>query len=191
VGKVQQTEGPYWSKAWIQKLWEFTNQNFVDFDSGAVDFAALGKEEYEFRKAMFFRNFKNSKRAKESFYEAKELYEKRVKAGEQGGRPRIPPDAATGNTADDSKAPPSGKPGSERPAGGRTANSLQRNRRPESKEDFRHFVADQDLNISLAEDWYAIHEARGWTFEDGSKIMNWKGALKNYVASREEDGMKL
>lgn len=117
--------------------------------------------------------------------------------GSLGGRPRIPPDAENGNASDDRKAPPSGnhlgsgKPGSARPAGGRTANSLQRNRRPESKEDFRHFVADQDLNISLAEDWYAIHEARGWTFEDGSPIMNWKGALKNYVTSREEDGIQL
>lgn len=124
MAKVQQTEGPYWSKAWIQKMWEFTNHNFIDFDTGAVDFEALGKEEYEFRKAMFFRNFKNSERAKEAFEEAREVYERRVKAGEKGGRPPknydqvtasisancTPKDASRGDSDDDRKVPPSFNP---------------------------------------------------------------------------------
>lgn len=81
MGKSQKAKGPYWSKAWIQRIWEFTNQNFVDFDSGVVNFEALGREEYEFRKAMFFRNFKNSERAEEAFQEALEVYQSHTTSG--------------------------------------------------------------------------------------------------------------
>ena len=60
-----------------------------------------------------------------------------------------------------------------------------RNRGPTTKEEFRQFVYEQDLNISLAEDWYAIHEARDWTDNEGGPLKNWKGALTNYCRSRE------
>lgn len=56
---------------------------------------------------------------------------------------------------------------------------------PTTKEEFRQFVYDQDLNISLSEDWYAIHEARDWTDNEGGPLKNWKGALTNYCRSRE------
>ena len=85
-GKV--TNGPYWTQNWIEAMWRFTAERFVNFDTGAVDFEALGREEYEFRKALFFRNFKNSPRAKKVFDEADEEYKKKVENGKQGGRPR-------------------------------------------------------------------------------------------------------
>jgi hypothetical protein len=82
-------------------MWRFTCNNFVNFDTGAVDFEALGREEYEFRKALFFRNFKNSKRARTVFDEAKAEYDKKVENGMKGGRPKKNTEgAANGNNAD-------------------------------------------------------------------------------------------
>lgn len=98
-GKI--TNGPFWSQNWFEAMWRFTCNNFVNFDTGAVDFEALGREEYEFRKALFFRNFKNSKRARTVFDEAKAEYDKKVENGMKGGRPKKNTEgAANGNNAD-------------------------------------------------------------------------------------------
>lgn len=100
-GKI--TKGPFWSKNWFEAMWRFTCNNFVNFDTGAVDFEAIGREEYEFRKALFFRNFKNSKRARTVFDEAKAEYDKKVENGMRGGRPKKNTEgAANGNNADES-----------------------------------------------------------------------------------------
>lgn len=100
-GKI--TKGPFWSQNWFEAMWRFTCNNFVNFDTGAVDFEALGREEYEFRKALFFRNFKNSKRARTVFDEAKAEYDKKVENGMKGGRPKKTTEgAANGNNADES-----------------------------------------------------------------------------------------
>jgi hypothetical protein len=89
MGKGEKlTGGPYWTQNWIEAMWRFTAERFVDFDSGTVDFEALGREEYEFRKALFFRNFKNSPRAREAFEAAADDYFKKVANGQLGGRPR-------------------------------------------------------------------------------------------------------
>ena len=81
------TKGPHWTKNWVEKMWRFTSENFVDFDTGAIDFEALGREEYDFRKALFYRNFKNSERARETFEEAEKIYTQRTSDGKKGGRP--------------------------------------------------------------------------------------------------------
>lgn len=81
-------KGPYWTRNWIEAMWRFTNENFVDFETGAVDYEALGKEEFQFRKALFFRNFKNSERAKMAFASAEDDYKNSVENGKKGGRPR-------------------------------------------------------------------------------------------------------
>lgn len=79
--------------------------------------------------------------------------------------------------------PPTGRPpGNQR---GTSSRRPMRNRGPTTKEEFRQFVYEQDLNISLAEDWYAMHEARDWTDNEGGPLKNWKGALTNYCRSRE------
>lgn len=57
---------------------------------------------------------------------------------------------------------------------------------PNSREDFHAFVADNNLHEGLAEEWYAIHEARGWVDENGNPIKNWRGALKNYCIKIEQ-----
>jgi len=342
------TGGPYWTQNWIEAMWRFTAERFVDFDTGTVDFEALGREEYEFRKALFFRNFKNSPRAREAFDAAADDYGKKVANGQKGGRPKkSPQDAPNGNagvdmhdagngaasksptscdtltadgdTSEDSQAKPDGSaitrnetrahdalepsanhygdaprreagevvisresgdavpttvsrnmrrvPQNEAPAngfsGGRTAQgtmsrspeaaaqsgkdydqepyrvstdepqpegltgpshggsvaslearqgqALESQRRagadsvrgtpshsaparsrtknsrcPNSREDFHAFVADNNLHEGLAEEWYAIHEARGWVDENGNPIKNWRGALYNYCTKTEQ-----
>lgn len=101
------TAGPYWTRNWIEKMWRFTAENFVDFDTGTVDFEALGREEYEFRKALFFRKFKNSERAREAFVESEEGYKTNVENGKKGGRPRKET-TADGDIREDSQAKPDG-----------------------------------------------------------------------------------
>jgi hypothetical protein len=320
------TGGPYWTQNWIEAMWRFTAERFVDFDTGTVDFEALGREEYEFRKALFFRNFKNSPRAREAFEAAADDYCKKVDNGKLGGRPRksiqadgdiredsqaepdwsaitrnetrahdalepsaniygdaatregadvsttvsrnmrrVPqneapaqgfsggrtaqgtmsrsPEAAaqsgkdsakTRDTRDDSRgryAPPSCSPEDGNPAetapshGGSvasldarqghqvsaTADALVNQRRagadsvrgtpshraparpraknsrcPNSREEFHAFVADNNLHEGLAEEWYAMHEAREWVDRDGKPIKDWRGALYNYCTKTEQ-----
>lgn len=101
MAKEKRLKGPYWTRNWIESMWRFTNENFVDFDSGAVDYEALGREEFQFRKALFFRNFKNSERAKVAFDTAAEEYKRPVENGKKGGRPKkSPQDAPHGNAGD-------------------------------------------------------------------------------------------
>ncbi|MCQ2096794.1 MAG: hypothetical protein MJY87_02485 [Fibrobacter sp.] len=61
-----------------------------------------------------------------------------------------------------------------------------RARAPASKEEFREFVADTDLHIGLSEEWYEIHQSRGWVDRDGVPIKNWKGAVTNYCRAKEK-----
>lgn len=178
------TGGPYWTQNWIEAMWRFTAERFVDFDTGNVDFEALGREEYEFRKALFFRNFKNSPRAMEAFDAAADDYSKKVANGQKGGRPR----KNTEETQIAEATAPS--------AGGSCATNEARDsqpvrpgrnsRYPNSREEFHAFVADNNLHEGLAEEWYAIHEARGWVDENGNPIKNWRGALKNYCIKIEQ-----
>lgn len=192
------TGGPYWTQNWIEAMWRFTAERFVDFDTGTVDFEALGREEYEFRKALFFRNFKNSPRAREAFDAAADDYSKKVSNGQKGGRPRksITADGdaseATTTISDFSETRESQRRAGEdsvrgTPLHSAHARSISKNSRcPNSREEFHAFVADNNLHEALAEEWYAIHEARGWVDENGYPIKNWRGALKNYCIKTEQ-----
>lgn len=240
------TGGPYWTQNWIEAMWRFTAERFVDFDTGTVDFEALGREEYEFRKALFFRNFKNSPRAREAFDAAADDYSKKVSNGQKGGRPRK--NQADGDIREDSQAEHNGsaitrnetrahdalEPSANiygdaaisdeaevclnresgavapttisdfseaRQSKGRAgADSVRgtllhsaparfrakNSRCPNSREEFHAFVADNNLHEGLAEEWYDIHESRGWVDENGNPIKNWRGALKNYCVKVEQ-----
>ena len=57
--------------------------------------------------------------------------------------------------------------------------------KPKDREDFKQFVFEANLHIGIAEDWYALHEQRGWMFKDGTPIKDWRAALTAYVHSRE------
>ena len=64
--------------------------------------------------------------------------------------------------------------------------SGRNSRCPDSREDFHAFVADNKLHEGLAEEWYAIHEAREWVDKNGNPIKDWKGALYNYCTKTEQ-----
>ena len=68
------------------------------------------------------------------------------------------------------------------PARQRAKNS----RCPNSREEFHAFVADNNLHEGLAEEWYAIHEAREWVDKNGNPIKDWRGALYNYCTKTEQ-----
>lgn len=57
---------------------------------------------------------------------------------------------------------------------------------PNSREDFHAFVADNNLHEGLAEEWYAMHEAREWVDKNGNPIKDWRGALYNYCTKTEQ-----
>lgn len=86
-------------------------------------------------------------------------------------------------TTEGGSQPPTGRPPGNQM--GAAAKRPLRNRGPITKEEFRQFVYEQDLHIGLSEEWYDIHQSRGWVDRDGVPIKNWKGALTNYCRSRE------
>lgn len=79
-------KGPCWIKLWISEL-AMINEQYRD-DDGKIDFAALGREEYNFRVALITQKFEKSERAREVFELAKAAYETNVERGSKGGRPK-------------------------------------------------------------------------------------------------------
>ena len=86
--------GPHWIKQWIADL-AALNDQFRE-DDGTVDFAALGREEYQFRMALVTRNFSKSGRAKKVYDTAKAAYDASVANGKKGGRPRKDKESTAG-----------------------------------------------------------------------------------------------
>lgn len=173
--------GPHWIKQWIADL-ALLNDQFRNED-GSVDFSALGREEYQFRMALITRKFSNSERAKDIFEKAKAAYEVNVERGKKGGRPRK-------DSVED------GARESQRRAGADSLRSdchsapvrprAKNSRCPNSREEFHAFVADNNLHEALAEEWYAMHEAREWVDKNGNPIKDWRGALYNYCTKTEQ-----
>lgn len=87
--------GPHWIKQWIADL-AALNDQFRE-DDGTVDFAALGREEYQFRMALVTRNFSKSGRAKKVYDTAKAAYDASVANGKMGGRPRKDKESTAGS----------------------------------------------------------------------------------------------
>lgn len=185
-GKV--TSGPYWTQNWIEAMWRFTSERFVNFDTGAVDYEELGREEYEFRKALFYRNFKNSPRAKTVFDEAAADYNKKVQNGSKGGRPKKSEpvadeigDAIGGLAADlcaganDSSRVKSAHAGSHK-----TGKAPARIPAPRDKQEVFAFAESQGLDYDDVRLWWERNFVeRDGTDKDGKRFANWKGALVN------------
>lgn len=173
MAKNEQKAGPYWTKHWIESMWRFTVENFVEFDTGAVDFEALGREEYEFRKALFYRNFKNSPRAKEAFNEGKKSYEVNVENGNKGGRP---PKAKE----EEQRAGANSLRG-----GCHSAPARNSGRKFLNKEEFIQWAIDNGLDpIDANECWEATVE-RGWKDADGNPIKNIMAYAIQWCKTRE------
>ena len=193
--------GPFWTRNWIEKMWRFTAENFVDFDTGSVDFDALGREEYEFRKALFYRKFKNSPRAKEAFEEAGEGYRTNVENGKKGGRPRkINGDADTREAPDESATVSdiSGTPealvnqqrgeadslrGECHSAPPRTSGPM-----PQDRQVVIDFAVAEGLDVDDAcECWYVTTQERDGLTADGKKINSWKAYVRKWCATRKNN----
>ena len=157
-------DGPYWVKAWIADLSQLTDQ-FRD-DEGKVDFEALGREEYQFRMALARKDFSLSERAKKVWDEAIGPYNQRIGAARKGND-SVPVLQNSRKTRTVDSANASGCC-------------------PKSREEFKAFVALNDLHIALAEEWYEMSEKRGWTFENGEPIRDWKAAVANYCKKKEQ-----
>lgn len=200
-------KGPYWTRNWIEAMWRFTNENFVNFDTGAVDYEALGKEEFQFRKALFFRNFKNSGRAKTAFASAEDDYKNSVENGKKGGRPRKNNgDADTSDGSDESesgnhfdaaldklartagdstrevsapKAAPSHKAAA--PAV-RNAGS----RHFANKEEFMQWAIDSGLDATDASECWDATLERGGKDKDGNRVNNFNAFATQWCRTRAE-----
>ena len=196
--------GPFWTRNWIEKMWRFTAENFVDFDTGSVDFEALGREEYEFRKALFYRKFKNSQRAKEAFEESNALYMVNVERGKKGGRPRK--DATTPDDKHDDQAPPSrggsaatisGTPEAlvnQRRAGADSVRGTPSHRAParpqapfRNKEDFIQWAIDDGLDPVDANECWEATEERGGKDADGNTVKNMKAFARQWCRTRKDN----
>lgn len=76
---------PKWVKTWIADL-AVLNDRYRD-DTGAVDFAALGREEYLFRMALISGKLEKSERARHAYEQAQKAVEVKSENGKKGGRP--------------------------------------------------------------------------------------------------------
>lgn len=170
------TAGPYWTRNWIEKMWRFTAENFVDFDTGAVDFEALGREEYEFRKALFYRKFKNSERAREAFVESEDLYKVNVERGKKGGRPRKNQEEEQTRAGADSLR---------RVAKVSTPPASSAGPMPEDKQAVYDFAAAEGLDTADAyECWHVTVNERNGLTADGKPIKNWKAYVRKWCETR-------
>lgn len=79
-------KGIPWVRHWIQASHEWS-KNFID-DNGVVDYEALGREEFEFREALYNKDFSRNKRAEYLWTEALKTHERQLANGSKGGRPR-------------------------------------------------------------------------------------------------------
>lgn len=194
-GKV--TSGPYWTQNWIEAMWRFTSERFVNFDTGVVDYEALGREEYEFRKALFYRNFKNSPRAKTVFDEAAADYNKKVQNGSKGGRPKKSEpvadeiDDAIGGLAaelcagvnDSSK----GKKSAQNAGSHKTGKAPAYIPAPRDSQEVFAFAAEQGLDYDDTRLWWERNFVeRDGMDKDGNRFANWKGALINACKAEKE-----
>ena len=176
AGNTNTKSGPFWTKHWIDKMWRFTSENFVNFDTGEVNFEALGREEYEFRKALFYRNFKHSPRAKESFDETDAVFKALSERGKKGGRPP--------KNRDNS--------GEDQPRTGGDSLPPVRNSRPQPMPNDKQTVLDfayaEGLDINDAyECWYCtINDRKGMT-ADGNPVNNWKAYVRQWCKTREHN----
>lgn len=165
--------GPFWTKQWIDKMWRFTSENFVNFDTGEVNYEALGREEYEFRKALFYRNFKHSPRAKEAFDETDAVFKALSERGKKGGRPRkdaTTPETGRGRSGADSLTPARQLP------------------MPNDKQEVIDFAYAEGLDTSDAyECWYVtVNDRKGMT-ADGNPVNNWKAYVRQWCKTREHN----
>ena len=101
-GEIVKDKGIPWVRHWIDATFEFS-KNFVKSGTSEIDFEALGREEWEFRKALKTKDFSKNERAKYLWNEALNIHNRNANNGKKSpGRPKkIPQDAPNGNAGVD------------------------------------------------------------------------------------------
>lgn len=101
-GEIVKDKGIPWVRHWIDATFEFS-KNFVKSGTSEIDFEALGREEWEFRKALKTKDFSKNERAKYLWNEALNIHNRNANNGKKSpGRPKkSPQDAPNGNAGGD------------------------------------------------------------------------------------------
>ena len=180
---------PQWIKQWISEL-AILNERFRDEETGAVDFEALGREEYAFRVALMTKKFEKSERAKGVYEIAKAAYDASTENGKKGGRPRkdsqgndqvttAQPTIGSETRTEDGSTPFSP---SSQPAPVRKSCPL-----PKNKEEVRTFALDNGLDIDDALEWAELNlKERHGKDKSGRPITNWKGAVIRWCGAKKK-----
>lgn len=101
-GEIVKDKGIPWVRHWIDATFEFS-KNFVKSGTTEIDFEALGREEWEFRKALKTKDFSKNERAKYLWNEAMNIHNRNANNGKKSpGRPKkSTQDAPNGNAGVD------------------------------------------------------------------------------------------
>lgn len=197
-----------WVRLWIDDTWEFSS-NFVNPETGEVNYEELGREEYEFRMALKLGDFSKNERAKYLWEEAVE--NKRIKSenGKKGGRPRKnngDADTSDGsdesttvskNIGNDTEARQSVRTGEDsvrrvgvaspavchKSAGAPVRNSGRRFR---NKEEYMQWAIDSGLDATDASECWDATLERGGKDADGNVVKNIKAFAVKWCKTREE-----
>lgn len=152
-----------WGKLWFKELGVLT-ERFRD-DEGRVDFEALGREEYEFRRALMTGDFSRSERARKMAEEADADMDMRHQRAIAGAAARWD---RSGESAEQPKARriPSGP-------------------MPSDKQKVYDFAIEESLDVADAyECWECTVNERNGKTADGKRIRDWKAYVRRWCASR-------
>ena len=164
-----------WVRLWIDATWDFC-ENFIDRENGKVDYEALGREEYEFRKALKYGEFDKNERAKFLWDEAVAKHTAKSENGKLGGRP--PKEATTPcATSTDDNGRGEVTPPPERKRTKKTSSSP----RLPSWQEVLEFVNERGLDYTDAREWYEMTVVdRKGNDKDGNRIANLKASLVGF-----------
>ena len=204
-------KGIPWVRHWIQASHEWS-KNFID-DNGVVDYEALGREEFEFREALYNKDFSRNKRAEYLWTEALKTHERQLANGSKGGRPRknspdtrggsaspagcaagkrIPPQESTTAAGESAEKPAPPDVGGSAASAGRAPRSPRAGEVSDSPEvseppttaELYDFAEAARLSEADAREWWELCTERGWKDRYGKPIRNWKVACERYCARR-------
>ncbi len=157
-----------WGKLWFAPLIAEV-ERFRD-DDGRVDFAALGRSEYEFRRALATGDFSKSERAREIVEAAETEFDVRHDRATAGANARWGKSAEV--QAEKPKAPAKRKPSGPMPS---------------DKQKVYDFAAEEGLDVTDAyECWDCTVNERNGKTADGKRIRDWKAYVRRWGASRSE-----
>ena len=152
-----------WGKLWFKELGVLT-ERFRD-EEGRVDFEALGREEYEFRRALMTGDFSRSERARKMAEEADADMDMRHQRATAGA-------AARWSRSEE----PAEKPKARRKPSGPM---------PSDKQAVYDFAIEEGLDMADAyECWECTVNERNGKTADGKRIRDWKAYVRRWCASR-------